>query len=94
MEGVEQPLTKAKEELKAIPEDVKHGDLALQGYIRKLQWRYQVYLKWQGLDEVVKLYNTHVPEGSSTSSAGQESAFPVSAQAEVEMQGEALPAPL
>ena len=94
MEGVEQPLTKAKDELKAIPEDVKHGDLALQGYIRKLQWRYQVYLKWQGLDEVVKLYNTHVPEGSSASSAGQESAFPVSAQAEVEMQGEALPAPL
>lgn len=77
IKGVDLQFEKARDELCKIPEHVKQSDLALQGYIRKLQWRYQLFLKWQGMDSVAKLHNCHLPEGSSGSQAGQPSAFPV-----------------
>ena len=62
-DGVEDSFNKALEELKAMPEETKIADLALAGYIRKLQHRYQTFLKWKGDDIVVKLHNVHAEEG-------------------------------
>ena len=62
-DGVEESFNKALEELKAMPEETKIADLALAGYIRKLQHRYQTFLKWKGDDIVVKLHNVHAEEG-------------------------------
>ena len=78
-EGVEVSCNAAVKELQAMPEDTKTADPALAGYIHKLQFRYQVFLKWKEDDIPVKLHNLHAAEGAVATPA----MFPVVASAEV-----------
>ena len=95
-DAVEQSFTKGHEQLQEIPEETKLADIALQGYVRKLQFRYQLYLKWRGMDTVVKLHNTHVPDGATGAGSGTRSASAFPGIGSAQGDGEMLmsPAPL
>lgn len=66
LELVDKNFDRAKEELQKVPEDCKVKDPAMLGYIKKLQFRHQLLMKFRGSDEVTKLFNTYQKEGDPT----------------------------
>ena len=55
-------------ELQGIEEHKKANDPALQGFLRKLQFRAQVFNKWRNDDTVVMLHNVYVSKDVPTAS--------------------------
>eukprot|EP00959_Pyramimonas_sp_CCMP1952_P315376 6600844-Pyramimonas_sp.AAC.1 len=55
--------------LKAIPVTETNDDKPLLSYIRSLQSRWQLALKWQGLHKVVKLFNLGADDGNSAATS-------------------------
>ena len=72
--STEKAFQKAVEELQKVPEDAKVKDPAMLGYIKKLQFRHQLFVKFKGSDTVTKLFNTYQKEGDPAPSP---SLFPV-----------------
>ena len=56
--ATEKDFGKALEEFAKVPETHKVQDPAMLGYVKKLQFRHRMLVKFWGQDVVIKLFNT------------------------------------